>query len=76
MGKPAVIVDTSLDSPEEVAAAAAAAAAMKKTVGDNEIGDVKNADEAAASADDAERLGDRAFDNLTDLENEDFVFVY
>ncbi|KAI1459742.1 MFS general substrate transporter [Annulohypoxylon moriforme] len=76
MGKPAVIIDTSLDSPEEVAAAAAAAAAMKKTVGENEAGDVKNADEAAAAADDAERPGDRAFDNLTDLENEDFVFVY
>ncbi|KAI1100540.1 MFS general substrate transporter [Jackrogersella minutella] len=79
MGKSAVIVDTSLDSPEEVAAAAAAAAAESKVAGVNDTGDIKNAEEgdvANAAAEEVERPGDRAFLNLTDLENEDFVFVF
>ncbi|KAI2469060.1 MFS general substrate transporter [Annulohypoxylon bovei var. microspora] len=79
MGKPAIIIDTSLDSPEEIAEAAAAAAALKKSAGENDAGDVKNAEEgdrAGASADEVEGPGDRAFENLTDLENEEFVFVF
>ncbi|KAI0107381.1 MFS general substrate transporter [Hypoxylon sp. NC0597] len=81
MGKSAVIVDTSLDSAEDAAAAAAAAAAQKKQEegNDNEIGNIRNAeggDVAAGSSEEVERPGERAFENLTDLQNEEFVFVY
>ncbi|KAK6856089.1 allantoate permease [Apiospora arundinis] len=64
MGKSAVILDTSLDSAEEAErrqAAADAAAAPGDSI----------ADRAAANT-----AGDKAFDNATDLENEDFVFCY
>ncbi|KAI0179736.1 MFS general substrate transporter [Hypoxylon sp. FL1284] len=65
MGKSAVIVDTSLDSPEEVEAAAA----------QNAKG-VEEGDVPAGSNEELERPGDRAFENLTDLQNEEFVFIY
>ncbi|KAI1137718.1 MFS general substrate transporter [Hypoxylon sp. FL0543] len=77
MGKSAVIVDTSLDSAEEVAASAA-----QKTREDGdktETGNVRNAEEgdvATSSSEEVERPGERAFENLTDLQNEEFVFVY
>ncbi|KAK7935709.1 hypothetical protein PG985_001204 [Apiospora marii] len=64
MGKSAVILDTSLDSAKEAArrqdAADAAAAA------DGSANNVAAADTA----------GDKAFENATDLKNEDFVFCY
>ncbi|XXH01967.1 hypothetical protein Hte_008330 [Hypoxylon texense] len=79
MGKPAVIVDTSLDSPEEVAAAAAAAAGRRGSSGENAGESARSAEEGDVSAspnnEEVERPGDRAFENLTDLQNEDFVFV-
>ncbi|KAI2627854.1 MFS general substrate transporter [Hypoxylon sp. NC1633] len=96
MGKPAVIVDTSLDSPEEVEAAEAAALATVAAAHRNReadaaaAGNVKRAEEgdaivaaaaaapaaAGSSDEEIERPGERAFENLTDLQNEEFVFVY
>lgn len=76
MGKSAVIIDTSLDSPEEIAAAATTTAQQSQQ---NDGQNARNAEEGDASAspgDDVERPGDRAFENLTDLQNEEFVFVF
>ncbi|KAI0844059.1 MFS general substrate transporter [Daldinia vernicosa] len=70
MGKSAVIVDTSLDSAE-VAAAQQTGDDVDKNTRNAEEGDV-----AAASNEDVERPGERAFENLTDLQNEEFVFVF
>ncbi|KAK8066412.1 hypothetical protein PG997_013159 [Apiospora hydei] len=62
VGKSAVILDTSLDSAKEAERRQAAAAA---TAGDGVNGTaVENND------------GDKAFENATDLENEDFVYCY
>jgi hypothetical protein len=61
LGKSAVLFDSSLDSADEVAA-------RQNTI---------NADgtaEGDATANEA--IGARAFENLTDLENEEFIFVY
>ncbi|KAI1385548.1 MFS general substrate transporter [Hypoxylon trugodes] len=60
MGKSAIIVDTSLDSAKEVAAREEINAATAEATGGEEV----------------ERPGERAFENLTDLQNEEFVFVY
>ncbi|KAK8100876.1 MFS general substrate transporter, partial [Apiospora kogelbergensis] len=62
MGKSAVILDTSLDSAKE--------AARRQTAADAAAG-VSVADNAATSP-----VTDKAFDNATDLKNEDFVFCY
>ncbi|KAI1660405.1 MFS general substrate transporter [Daldinia decipiens] len=69
MGKSAVIVDTSLDSAEEVAA---------QQIRDDADKNAKNAEEGdvAAASTEVERPGERAFENLTDLQNEEFVFVF
>ncbi|KAI1500410.1 major facilitator superfamily domain-containing protein [Biscogniauxia marginata] len=66
MGKPAVLVDTSLDSAKEAAAKQALAKADGTAEGN------------AAAIEEATKMvvGERAFENLTDLENEEFVFVY
>ncbi|KAI1397772.1 MFS general substrate transporter [Hypoxylon fuscum] len=69
MGKSAVIVDTSLDSPEEEAAAA------ERREHENVTGAEEGDATATAPDDEVERPGDRAFENLTDLQNEEFVFV-
>ncbi|KAK8038098.1 hypothetical protein PG994_014865 [Apiospora phragmitis] len=62
LGKNAVILDTSLDSAKEAEKRQAVAAAA---AGDSVNGGaVENND------------GDKAFENTTDLENEDFVFCY
>ncbi|KAK7966672.1 uncharacterized protein PG986_000949 [Apiospora aurea] len=62
VGKSAVILDTSLDSAKEAERRQAAAAAA---AGDDVNGSaVENND------------GDKAFENVTDLENEDFVYCY
>ncbi|OTA55815.1 MFS general substrate transporter [Hypoxylon sp. EC38] len=80
MGKSAVIIDTSLDSAEDAAAAAAVAAEQKKQeeANENEIGNIRNAEagDVVGSGEEVERPGERAFENLTDLQNEEFVFVY
>ncbi|KAF3059659.1 hypothetical protein GL218_04814 [Daldinia childiae] len=70
MGKSAVIIDTSLDSAE-VAAAQQTRDDMDKSARNAEEGDI-----AAASNEEVERPGERAFENLTDLQNEEFVFVF
>ncbi|KAI0593487.1 major facilitator superfamily transporter [Biscogniauxia sp. FL1348] len=66
MGKPATVVDTSLDSAKE----AAAKQALAKADGTPE-GNAAAAEEAAQVV-----VGERAFENLTDLQNEEFVFVF
>ncbi|KAI1633780.1 major facilitator superfamily transporter [Biscogniauxia mediterranea] len=66
MGKPAVVVDTSLDSAKE----AAAKQALAKADGTPE-GNTAAVEEAVQVV-----VGDRAFENLTDLQNEEFVFVF
>ncbi|KXH50108.1 major facilitator superfamily transporter [Colletotrichum salicis] len=69
MGKSAVIIDTSLFSAAEAEKAKQQQAAQ--AVGDN------GHEMAAAGEEQAEEnVGARAFDNLTDLENEEFVFVF
>ncbi|KAI1804457.1 MFS general substrate transporter [Daldinia bambusicola] len=72
MGKSAVIVDISLDSSKD------AAAMQQKDINGNR--DAINTDEgdiiAAPSTKDVGKSGGRAFENLTDLQNEDFVFVF
>lgn len=70
MGKSAVIVDTSLDSAE-VAAAQQTRDDVDKNAKNAEEGDV-----AVASNEGVERPGEKAFENLTDLQNEEFVFVF
>ena len=79
LGKSAVVVDQSLDSPEEVAAAAAATARRRREgsasgTGPGQVGE--GADDAAAEQQALEEVGAKAFENMTDLKNEDFVFVY
>lgn len=61
MGKSAVIIDTSLESAE-------VAAAMQGSAAENGAAE----DQTAAN----EALGEHAFENLTDLQNEEFVFVF
>lgn len=69
MGKSAVIIDTSLFSAAEAEKAKQEQAAQ--AAGDN------GHEMAAAGEEQAEEnVGARAFDNLTDLENEEFVFVF
>ncbi|KAK1511391.1 major facilitator superfamily transporter, partial [Colletotrichum abscissum] len=69
MGKSAVIIDTSLFSAAEAEKAKQEQAAQ--IAGDN------GHEMAAAGEEQAEEnVGARAFDNLTDLENEEFVFVF
>ena len=65
MGKSAVIIDESLDAPEEIERRRAARA----------LAGEGNAPEGVAAVSDS-RVGERAFENLTDLKNEEFVFVY
>lgn len=65
LGKSAVIIDTSLDAESPQAAETENARNVEE--GDAAIGAVYN--------DEMERPGDRAFENLTDMQNEDFVFV-
>jgi hypothetical protein len=63
LGKSAVIIDTSLYSAEEAErmASQTGAGAADATTPDGDVGQGQ--------------VGDRAFDDLTDLENEEFVFV-
>lgn len=72
MGKNAVILDTSLDSAKEAAARQAVAA----SVAEPGNGVAENGVDDAVSAPATDTIGERAFDNLTDLQNEEFVFVY
>lgn len=74
MGKSAVIVDESLDSAEEMQRRRAAVL----TASANGTGEANNVNEGRAAVEEptAARIGDRAFENLTDLKNEEFVFVY
>ncbi|WYZ43126.1 hypothetical protein EsH8_VI_000825 [Colletotrichum jinshuiense] len=67
MGKSAVIIDTSLFSAEE---------AEKMKQAGQSTGD--NGHELTTSGEEnvQDNVGARAFDNLTDLENEEFVFVF
>ncbi|KAF9871330.1 allantoate permease [Colletotrichum karsti] len=66
MGKSAVIIDTSLFSAEE--------AERMQQAGQPAGGD--GHEMAAPGEDGAGDVGARAFDNLTDLQNEEFVFVF
>ncbi|KAI0382478.1 MFS general substrate transporter [Hypomontagnella monticulosa] len=77
MGKSAVIVDTSMTSDKEAAAAVAAAAALQRQEGGDDIRPAAEGDVTEMALDDSvEQPGERAFENLTDLNNEEFVFVY
>ncbi|KAK1954544.1 major facilitator superfamily transporter [Colletotrichum sublineola] len=69
MGKSAVIIDTSLLSSAE-------AEKMKQEQAAGQAGDTGH--EMAASGEETvpDDVGARAFDNLTDLENEEFCFVF
>ncbi|TQN66872.1 putative transporter [Colletotrichum shisoi] len=72
MGKSAVILDTSLYSAvktEKMQRDQAAAAGRR-------AGDEGDEMAAAGEGNAQEDVGARAFDNLTDLENEEFVFVF
>lgn len=69
MGKSAVIIDTSLFSAAEAEKAKQEQAAQ--AAGDNGHEMAATGEEQAE-----ENVGARAFDNLTDLENEEFVFVF
>ena len=60
LGKSAVVYDTSLDTVEEVERRRREAEASNP--------------EGAAAAE--QEAGDNAFENMTDLQNEDFIFVY
>ena len=66
LGKSAIIVDTSLYSSEEAEQMGAEADAVAEGIGTAE-GAVRNT---------PGHVGERAFENLTDLVNEEFVFVY
>lgn len=65
LGKSAIIIDESLDAPEEIERRRARRAAA---------GESQATEGTAVSADN--RVGERAFENLTDIKNEEFVFVY
>ncbi len=62
LGKSAVVYDTSLDTVEEAERRQAAAV-------------LEGGGEANPNTADHE-IGDHAFENMTDLQNEDFIFVY
>jgi len=66
LGKSAVIVDTSLHSADDEQRMRVAAEAARDGVG-AAVGPVQNS---------TGQVGDKAFENLTDLANEEFVFVY
>ncbi|KXJ90136.1 major facilitator superfamily transporter [Microdochium bolleyi] len=74
VGKSAVIVDTSLDSAED---AARRAGTRYGDEIDEEMfrEEVCTHDEPAGRNNESERLGEHAFEDLTDLQNEEFVFV-
>ncbi|KAI1326257.1 MFS general substrate transporter [Xylariaceae sp. FL0255] len=67
LGKSATIIDTSLDSSEEVDAKrqARANAGLGTAEGEGVVAELE-----------LEALGERAFEDLTDMENDEFVFVY
>ncbi|TDZ16785.1 putative transporter [Colletotrichum orbiculare MAFF 240422] len=71
MGKSAVIVDTSLFSAAEAEKMRRAGRPPPAGADGHEMAE---AGEDAAAA--QENVGSRAFENLTDLENEEFVFVF
>ncbi|KAK6081873.1 allantoate permease [Seiridium cupressi] len=62
MGKSAVIVDTSLESTER--------AVVTQGTGVNESGTAEGHPSTTGA------IGEHAFENLTDLENEEFIFVF
>ncbi|KAH8673517.1 major facilitator superfamily transporter [Xylariales sp. PMI_506] len=64
LGKSAVIIDTSLQSADEVAIGQAA------IINTTDVGTIEGIVARTQAT------GDRAFDNLTDLQNEEFIFVY
>ncbi|KFA69925.1 hypothetical protein S40285_03902 [Stachybotrys chlorohalonatus IBT 40285] len=65
-GKDAVIVDYSLYSPED-------ADRLRRA----RVSDARLVESSANGGDDSEhRVGARAFDDLTDLQNDEFIFVY
>ncbi|KAI1483597.1 MFS general substrate transporter [Daldinia eschscholtzii] len=72
MGKSAVIVDTSLDPSEDAAVAHQNSDGVGKNTRNTEGGNAT----AGTPTKDVESPGERAFENLTDLQNEEFVFVF
>ncbi|OTB00631.1 hypothetical protein M426DRAFT_15316 [Hypoxylon sp. CI-4A] len=84
MGKSAVIVDSSMDSPDEIAATTAAAATTAQGSDAHLIKNDRNAEEGEAAGNPAavapgegvEQPGEKAFENLTDRDNEEFIYVY
>ncbi|KAK2008844.1 major facilitator superfamily transporter [Colletotrichum eremochloae] len=69
MGKSAVIIDTSLLSSAE-------AEKMKQEQAAGQAGDAGHEMAASGEENVPDDVGARAFDNLTDLENEEFCFVF
>ena len=71
MGKSAVMRDTSLETAEEVERMRDNQAALRDGQARGEVG----ADEEDGQGED-DTKGDKSFGDVTDLNNEDFVFVY
>lgn len=79
LGKSAVILDSSLDSAEEVERRRVAQGNLQRA--ESTAVAEPDAQQTVASEHDTQeqqqrRVGDKAFENMTDLENEEFVFVY
>ena len=68
LGKSAVIIDSSLYTPEEVERQRVRQAAALGQPAVDSTGAVADAGQV--------RAGSQAFDDLTDLQNDEFVFVY
>ncbi len=75
LGKSAVIVDTSLFTAEEAEQLRAHPSAAAEGLVGTAVGSEQQQQQQQASAA-AGQIGDRAFENLTDLVNDEFVFVY
>ncbi|KAH7143625.1 major facilitator superfamily domain-containing protein [Dactylonectria macrodidyma] len=77
LGKSAVVVDTSLESANEVERIETMQSALDhdrtREVGDN---DTNNQQEEQEGHEHRNQQGDKAFADVTDLENEDFLFVF
>lgn len=75
MGKSAIIVDTSLDTAEEVARRKANGATQGNGESDVATRLIEEVDSDDSRQGSRERVGEHAFDDLTDLKNEEFIFV-
>ena len=75
LGKSAIIVDTSLDSAEEAARRKRHRSTQASSEGDVATHLIEEGDSDESREGSRERVGEHAFDDLTDLKNEEFIFV-